>query len=114
MSRRTFWNAYVRPGWTKKCILVGILAGLAFGLLEAFAASLRDPDVWAGFKLHFFQVGLGWPLLGGACGYILAKRLEKRWERRLERRRAEGRCVVCGYNLTGNVSGVCPECGEKI
>ena len=25
-----------------------------------------------------------------------------------------GHCRVCGYNLTGNVSGVCPECGEKI
>ncbi len=24
------------------------------------------------------------------------------------------RCVECGYNLTGNVSGVCPECGERI
>jgi len=23
-------------------------------------------------------------------------------------------CIHCGYDLTGNVSGVCPECGEKI
>ena len=23
-------------------------------------------------------------------------------------------CARCGYNLTGNVSGVCPECGERI
>lgn len=23
-------------------------------------------------------------------------------------------CAHCGYNLTGNVSGVCPECGEAI
>ena len=23
-------------------------------------------------------------------------------------------CVHCGYNLTGNASGVCPECGHKI
>jgi multisubunit Na+/H+ antiporter MnhB subunit len=22
-------------------------------------------------------------------------------------------CLNCGYDLTGNVSGVCPECGEK-
>ena len=22
-----------------------------------------------------------------------------------------GHCQKCGYNLTGNVSGVCPECG---
>jgi predicted Zn-ribbon and HTH transcriptional regulator len=25
-----------------------------------------------------------------------------------------GHCRECGYNLTGNVSGICPECGEKI
>jgi len=25
-----------------------------------------------------------------------------------------GLCVKCGYNLTGNVSGVCPECGGKV
>jgi hypothetical protein len=24
------------------------------------------------------------------------------------------RCPSCGYNLTGNVSGVCPECGTPI
>ena len=23
-------------------------------------------------------------------------------------------CALCGYNLTGNVSGVCPECGTSI
>ena len=23
-------------------------------------------------------------------------------------------CVKCGYNLTGNVSGTCPECGKKV
>ncbi len=25
-----------------------------------------------------------------------------------------GRCARCGYNLTGNVSGTCPECGTPI
>ena len=28
------------------------------------------------------------------------------------RRRKRGLCIRCGYNLEGNVSGVCPECGE--
>src|SRR5262245_38932526 len=26
----------------------------------------------------------------------------------------KNRCHECTYNLTGNVSGVCPECGTKI
>jgi hypothetical protein len=25
-----------------------------------------------------------------------------------------GQCLKCGYNLTGNTSGVCPECGTKV
>ena len=25
-----------------------------------------------------------------------------------------GTCVRCDYNLTGNVTGICPECGEPI
>jgi hypothetical protein len=29
-------------------------------------------------------------------------------------RRILGYCQKCDYNLTGNTSGICPECGEKI
>lgn len=35
------------------------------------------------------------------------------WWRRLRRRR-RGCCVACGYDLTGNVSGACPECGADV
>jgi hypothetical protein len=31
---------------------------------------------------------------------------------RLRRRRRRNQCIHCGYNLTGNVSGICPECGR--
>lgn len=34
--------------------------------------------------------------------------------RGLSRRIKAGTCVQCGYDLTGNVSGVCPECGRPI
>ncbi len=26
----------------------------------------------------------------------------------------QGRCGACGYDLTGNVSGACPECGDAV
>ena len=29
-------------------------------------------------------------------------------------RRSEGRCLNCGYDLKGNTSGVCPECGTSV
>jgi hypothetical protein len=37
------------------------------------------------------------------------------WDRPHElrtERRAKGLCLGCGYDLWGNVSGVCPECGK--
>jgi predicted amidophosphoribosyltransferase len=33
-----------------------------------------------------------------------------RWSRQLQ----PGYCRKCGYDLTGNASGVCPECGRAI
>ena len=32
----------------------------------------------------------------------------RRW-----RRRKRGQCINCGYDLTGNESGTCPECGME-
>jgi hypothetical protein len=34
--------------------------------------------------------------------------------RHIHRRKNAGVCLVCNYDLTGNVSGVCPECGTAI
>lgn len=50
-----------------------------------------------------------------ACLWVLpAYRAVKSLRGRLdkERRRRHGRCVACGYDLTGNVSGLCSECGS--
>lgn len=49
-----------------------------------------------------------WPLLLAAAmptGIVF-------W--RASKRIPPGHCQKCGYNLTGNVSGICPECGSKI
>jgi hypothetical protein len=43
------------------------------------------------------------PLLVGASRLVA-------WRRR----RRTGGCPNCGYDLTGNVSGVCPECGTLV
>jgi hypothetical protein len=36
----------------------------------------------------------------------------RRWSQR--RRHRQGLCTNCGYDLTGNTSGVCPECGHAV
>lgn len=39
----------------------------------------------------------------------------KSWRRRVSRsRQILGSCLHCGYSLTGNTSGVCPECGAAV
>jgi hypothetical protein len=47
----------------------------------------------------------------------LASLLPLKWIRDHRRRRQRvslGLCLACGYNLTGNVSGTCPECGTAV
>lgn len=34
--------------------------------------------------------------------------------RRFDCKKARDACHACGYNLTGNVSGICPECGTPV
>jgi hypothetical protein len=56
------------------------------------------------------DIPLGWPTLTGwlLCFWILIG--FRRYRRRLRR----GNCLRCGYDLTGNTSGLCPECGTRV
>jgi hypothetical protein len=53
-----------------------------------------------GQALVFDGAALGMGLL--VVGHIVAERYKI----------PPGHCQICGYNLTGNVSGRCPECGK--
>jgi hypothetical protein len=48
--------------------------------------------------------------LSGIVGQIVAWRIIITYHRR----KLMNLCIACGYDLTGNVSGTCPECGEKV
>lgn len=50
-------------------------------------------------------LGVPWALVAIGSTFYL---------RYCRRRTRLGRCRRCGYNLTGNVSGVCPECGARV
>ncbi len=73
--------------------------------LEAKAMSIAVLAPWRSL------VSALWGLTGALALYpawALMFGPVRRW-----RRRRRGLCVGCGYNLTGNVSGVCPECGRR-
>jgi hypothetical protein len=57
------------------------------------------------------NVAAGWGVLlvivSGATLHFVKTRPKRRW-------RDPRFCVKCGYDLTGNLSGVCPECGLAV
>ena len=61
--------------------------------------------IWIPLLLAAIPTALLWVIPVAPAMYV--------WLR--DRRRAPpGHCQKCGYNLTGNVSGVCPECGTSV
>lgn len=68
-----------------------------------------DPTVeWGAISVQaplwlLFVISLSYPILAFVRGPV------RRWLRK-----HRGLCVKCGYDLTGNVSAVCPECGTGI
>ncbi len=107
------WNgpiargACVSEGSSSNRLFIGLgaaLTGFLAGLLEMllFGGGL---DVWA--------LVIAALLLGAAYATLRLWRTEQRSMTAIRRRRS-GQCATCGYDLTGNISGICPECGKSI
>lgn len=67
--------------------------------------AISPVDRWQRTLSHiqYYELPLGLPLLLFALITFLL------W--RLDRRPPPTHCQSCGYDLTGNLSGICPECG---
>lgn len=76
--------------------------------IPPFAKILPPPPVLVGkgVKVHLLVVAF---LFGVLVAVPLYRGPVRRWYRA-----RRGRCIGCGYDLTGNVSGVCPECGRLL
>jgi hypothetical protein len=89
-------------------------------------ASLDAPG-WLGFAYerqkvhstpyHYFETRITFPhwsiVIASLAVPAACMALALRGKRRARRQRS-GLCSRCDYDLTGNVSGVCPECGQAI
>jgi hypothetical protein len=116
----------LRMGWPLHCLRGGYTTpnNRETGEIKSIRGALTfrrlvryiNPGIWAGFKS---TVGLplipDWfPFLASVVLYGAASFAAFwLWQSfRACRRRRRGRCVTCGYDLRGNVSGTCPECGR--
>ena len=93
-------------GWSEE--FGGFEVGVAYGwsrtVDESRMTAMR-------VRKRFIRLPLWMPLLLLATYPAIAfiRGPLRRW-----RRRRKGLCLKCGYSLTGNVSGVCPECGAEV
>jgi len=75
----------------------------------------RDPvpqaEYWVRYGFHIPPTGAfaAFMVYPATSVGLLLFRLGKR-----SGRRSANCCATCGYNLTGNTSGVCPECGSPV
>lgn len=83
-------------------MVIGIWAALV--LPECALVMLSDMPVLARIAVVVFILLGVWAILAAAL----------RWERRREAMFISPICPSCGYDLTGNQSGICPECGKSI
>ncbi|HEY8747026.1 MAG TPA: hypothetical protein VIM11_03560 [Tepidisphaeraceae bacterium] len=85
-----------------------VLAAVITLLIAVFAANLV---AWMFFEgtpdFYALPVEYGLPFLFAAMTYLSHRHRESSSP-------APHECPTCRYNLTGNTSGICPECGNSI
>jgi len=89
--------------WLSSCVLLVAERALGPGLFDTYPplpSELHGYRTLAGVAVIVSAVAIGF--------LAILRRL------RAEEPVEGPRCRHCDYNLTGNVSGVCPECGEKV
>ena len=126
----TDWVSFQISGtlWADRHMIVlgNAVANDRFAEIEIWIPGAFWPEVAWGGELGFallpqpsvrqtsLTCGLPWWslfLIFGAYPFVYFVRQRPR-ERQIARRREHGQCIHCGYDLTGNQSGTCPECGR--
>jgi hypothetical protein len=94
----TAWRQWWQLSLVYSTTMVGfpyILDG--FSYLMPFGGRVVSIVVLLNMLIMPLVLGGAWALSRGPC--------------RRAARIASGLCLKCGYDLTGNISGICPECG---
>ena len=106
---RILWSLRDRePKPIRRGLKLGFLATLGTVILLAAVLVVLDKQRHADSPI----LSLGLWAVGLFVGVVIGRRTAAAERRRY--RRLHGLCEGCGYNLTGNTSGACPECGSAI
>ena len=92
-------------------VAMGLLPEMAQGLLPAeYARSTSDAVAETGWTITVYSCTA---LIGAFLGIggVVASTADVF---RIVSARKRGRCPECNYSLRGNVTGVCPECGNAV
>jgi len=92
-SRSRGWLSFALASWAVLCPLVWLMA--SFTLLELNGVMSYDPNFWGLVMFTVTAIALA---SGGVHDRITDP----------------AACKSCGYNLKGNQSGKCPECGGAV
>ena len=97
-----------RRGQARLSLLVPIAAGAAIAtVLLPMLAWHRPPGI-----LGYITLAAGYATL--VLWWLFTDRPPSDYEAQINYALESDLCGRCGYNLTGNTSGVCPECGWQI
>ena len=96
------WARMTRSNRSSAFVVASLFLMMGAGMLYSGYASYRDYGEFGGSAL----IGLVMIIYSGVA-FVRAARIPNVMSY------APGHCQRCGYDLTGNESGICPECGQS-
>jgi hypothetical protein len=114
-ARRELWRAAFHPVLKSPTYwLIALVAQVGVQSIFRFAGVRCGHWVGIGHVvMTYAATGAGAAVAAGLTVWLVRNRLTRNLRRELIERGLPT-CLVCGYDLTGNVSGTCPECGKGV
>ena len=111
MYGRFSWRSPLPPGRDRASLQAPSFNRFGFGFHEA--RTIGPPQaIWRFGRRRLFIAFMPFWLFALMTAVLPLRWLAVRLRQRARNR--DGHCASCGYNLTGNVTGICPECGAAV